>query len=340
MYDEHKEYWRDFARDARAMGSPLYADLALAIDGDDALKAMAARRRRGQPAANLLLGAVHFLLMRGAQHPLRDFYPTLGGTKVGAAEMFAQFRDFVFGHRDDVLRLVQTKVTNTNEVGRSAVLRAGFGALAKLESAPLHLIEIGPSAGLNMIWDRYGVRYHKEGRTILKAGPDAGLLLRCELKGAGVPPVENLPQIAGRLGLELNPVNLASADDRDWLRALIWPDQPERLARLESAIAMFLQSPTEIRAGNALDLLPAALAEAGPGSAICVYHTIALYQFSMEMREKLKAILGGADRPVWRLSFEFEAGHDYAVNLTHHGRGEGRRLALAQPHGGWMAWQG
>lgn len=369
MHADLKDQWKDFARDARAMGSPLYADLALAIDGDEALKGLTARRRRGQPAANLLLAAVHFLLMRGARsslsevrsprqkpspgrflaantsshasraapHPLADFYPTLGGRRVGAAALFAAFRDFVFGHREEIVRLVEARVTNTNEVGRSAILRAGFGALAKEEPAPLHLIEIGPSAGLNMIWDRYGVRYHKAGATVAQAGPGAALVLACELKGDGIPPVGQLPRIAGRVGLELNPVNLANADDRDWLRALIWPDQPERLARLERAIAIFLEQPVEIRAGDALDLLPAALAEAERGAAICVYHTIALYQFSGEMRGLLKAILAG--RPVWQLSFEFEGGRDYAVNLTHHGRGVSRRLALAQPHGGWMAWE-
>jgi hypothetical protein len=270
---------------------------------------------------------------------LRDYYATLGGTRSGP-EFFSLFQDFVARHREAVEHLVETRITNTNEVGRSAVLRAGFGALAGIEGAPLHLIEIGPSAGLNMIWDRYGIGYRRDGKVAVAVNETAPLLLSCELKSAALPPVQHLPRIEGRVGLELNPVNLADADDRDWLRAVIWPDQPHRLERLDAAIAMFLKTPQEIRAGDALALLPAAMAEAPKDTALCVYHTIATYQFSKEMREALETTLAAAGRPVWQLAFEFDGGSDYAVTLTHHDRGtkELRKLGLAQPHGGWLAW--
>src|SRR6185437_7101612 len=199
-------------------------------------------------------------------------------------EAFALFQDFVARHRDEVQRLVETKVTNTNEVGRSAVLRAGFGALAKEEKGPLHLIEIGPSAGLNMIWDRYGFRYVRDGKVAAEVLSGAPLVLSCELKTDAVPPMTEMPRIASRLGLELNPVDLANADDRDWLRAVIWPDQPHRLERLDRAIGMFRENPQEIRAGDAVALLPEVLADIPAGEPVCVYHTIATYQFSTENR--------------------------------------------------------
>ena len=323
------------------MGSPLYAELAQAIDGDEELKALSAASRKGQPPANLLLAAVHFLLLRGAQHSLRDYYPSLGGTRTGA-EVFSLFRDFALGHGEAVRRLVETRVTNTNEVGRSAVLRAGFGALAGEESRPLYLIEIGPSAGLNMIWDRYGVRYLRDGAVAAEVLPDSKLVLNCALKGAATPPVNVMPRITGRVGLELNPVNLANPEDRDWLRALVWPDQPERLTRLETAIAMFREAPAQLRGGDALSLLPQALAEAPPGAAICVYHTIAVYQFSSRMKRALEDLMAAAGRPVWHLSFEYASGINYAVNLTQYGVLSGAvrtvTLGLAQPHGGWIDW--
>ena len=324
------------------MGSPLYAVLAEAIDGDDGLKALTEGSREGQPQANLLLAAVHFLLLRGARHLLREYYPTLGGTRTGA-EVFPLFRDFALGHGEAVRQLVETRVTNTNEVGRSAVLRAGFGALAEeRRSQLLYLIEVGPSAGLNLIWDRYGARYLRDGAAVAEMAPDSKLVLSCELKGGGVPPVGKLPHIAGRVGLELNPVNLADQDDRDWLRALVWPDQPQRLSRLQTAIGMFLERPAEIRGGDALALLPAALAQVPPGAGICVYHTIALYQFSPQKRQALRYLLArsGLGRPVWRLSFEFATGIKYAVKLTQYQDGvvRARTLGLAQPHGAWIDW--
>jgi hypothetical protein len=330
------DYWAFFMTDAKKAGSPLYARLAEGVGGDDELKTLASRARPGQPHANLLLGAVHFLLLRGARHPLARHYPDLGGGTVDGEDPFPLFKDFVERNRDAVTRLVETRVTNTNEVGRTAVLHPGFRMLAKDCEAPLHLIEIGPSAGLNMIWDRYGVNY---GSCAIAA--DASLVIDCELRGDKLPPHGPAPVVAGRVGLELNPVDLASADDRDWLRALMWPDQVPRLRRLERAIDLFKQASPEIRAGDALALLPDALSEAPAGAAVCVYHTIVLYQFSTAMREALENMLvvAGLRRPIWRLAFEFD-GKECVVSLIryHDGIRDEQILANAHPHGTWLEW--
>lgn len=323
--------------DARKAGSPLYARLAQAIGGDADLKALAARARPGQPHANLLLGAVHFLLLRGAEHPLRRLYPDLGGG--GDEDPFPHFKDFVNTHRAAIAHLIETRVTNTNEVGRSAVLHAGFRML----QGRLHLIEIGPSAGLNMIWDRYGVSYGGRASVV----PEAPLVIDCELRGERLPPHGSTPDVASRVGLELNPVDLADPDDRDWLRALVWPDQVARLRRLERAMELFAQVHPPIRHGDALALLPEALAEAlavaPPDATVCVYHTIVTYQFSSAMREALDDMLvvAGLRRPVWRLAFEFD-GTDCALVLIRYAGGarEETKLAHAHPHGTWLEWLG
>ena len=339
MNDMEKTYWRRFAVEANHLGSPLYESLSLAIDGDPMLKALAAGAQPGQPHANLLFAAVHFLLLRGAEHPLRNFYASLGGMERGDA--FPAFRHFVAMHRDQVAALVESRVTNTNEAARSCILRAGFAALAGREPAPLRLIEIGPSAGLNMIWDRYGMRYRRDGAVVAEIAPDAPLVLDCEVRGETMPPLSPLPVIAGRVGLELNPVNLSDADDRDWLRALVWPDQPQRLERLDRAIALYRKAPPEILSGDALALLPEVLAKVPPQDAVCVYHTIALYQFSDAMKTELAAILAaaGLSRPIWHLSFEFDE-TDYVLTLAryHQGLVEQSLLAQAQAHGGWIDW--
>ena len=339
MYANEKDYWRDFAEEARRQGSPLYAQLAIAIDSDESLKALTAGRRPGQPSANLLLAAVHYLLLKGTVHPLRDCYATLGGT-ASHENVFALFQDFVAAHRDTVRQLIETRITNTNEVGRAAILRAGFGALAQQESAKLNLIEIGPSAGLNLNWDQYGVRYRQGGAVAAEALPGAELVLDCDLKTDAVPPMV-LPRLGRRLGLELHPVNLLNDDDRTWLRALVWPDQPQRLVRLDAAIALFLQAPAEIRSGDALALLPEALKQVPPDEAVCVYHTIVTYQFSAAMREALESLLKAARRPVWHLSLEFDGQSGFAVTLAHHQGGlvRSRILGSASAHGAWLAWQ-
>jgi hypothetical protein len=339
--DKPLDYWDFFIADARKIASPLYARFGEGIREDEDLKALAARAQKGQPHGNMILGAVHFLLLRGAEHPLRRHYPDLNERPLEGEDPFPKLRDFIDRHRDAVAHLIETRVTNTNEVGRSAVLHAGFRALAKASDKPLHLVEIGPSAGLNMIWDRYGVRYIRDGAAVATINPDASLMIDCELRGGRTPPFDVTPRVAGRVGLELNPVDLANDDDRDWLRALMWPDQVPRLRRLERAIELFAKEKPQIRHGNALDLLPEALAEIPADRTACVYHTIAVYQFSSAMKETLEDILtvAGLRRPVWRLAFEL-AGKECTVNLVRYADGvrDEKLLANAHPHGSWIEW--
>jgi hypothetical protein len=57
--------------------SPLYRRLSWCIAADLELLALAAHVRTGQPIPNLFFAAVHFLLLKGMQHPLSAFYPSI-----------------------------------------------------------------------------------------------------------------------------------------------------------------------------------------------------------------------------------------------------------------------
>ncbi|HTT82708.1 MAG TPA: DUF2332 domain-containing protein [Rhizomicrobium sp.] len=340
------DYWEFFAADARRNSAPLYEQFALGVTRDEALRQFANLVRPGQPPANVLFAAVHYLLLRGADHPLRRFYPNLnGGTRVADADgAFPVFRDFVATHRGALAPLIATRVTNTNEVGRSVVLHAGFRALARDAGEPLHLIELGPSAGLNLIWDRYAVRYVRDGEVVRAGDNGAALVLEAELRGDKTPPAGPTPQIASRLGLERNPVDLSQQDERDWLKALVWPDHITRFARLARALEIHAAAPPPIREGDALELLPEALAAIPPVATACVYHSFVTYQFSGENREALDNLLVAASlrRPVWRLSFEGTLSGDTPLLLYRYADGirEKRLLALCQSHGAWIDWRG
>lgn len=338
------DYWSLFAEDARTHGNaPLYARLAEGMRDDEALKTVAAKSRRGQPYANMILAAAHYLLLRGAQHPLRQFYPNLnGGACCQGVDPFPQFRDFVLTHKEEIEALIVTHATNTNEVGRSCILHAGFRAVAAEAGAPLALIEIGPSAGLNMLWDRYRVRYHA-GDAVHQVGPaEPDLTIDCELRGAARPPLGETPVVASRVGLERNPVDLSDPDQRDWLRALVWPDNVTRFERLETALAIRLAHRSEIRVGNALDLLTGAIAAIPETIPVCVYHTFVTYQFTEEMRETLNDLLtvAGLRRPVWRFSVEGRLGEDTPLQLYRYrdGTRDKRVLGRAHSHGRWLEW--
>ncbi|MGA7711333.1 MAG: DUF2332 domain-containing protein [Rhizomicrobium sp.] len=336
--DNPLDYWTFFADEARRVGAPLYGRLSLGIGSDESLREFANGARPGQPPANILFAAVHFLLLRGVQHPLREFYRNLGGTS--SEDPFPVFCDFVEKYRAELIPLIATRATQTNEVGRSAILHAAFRRVAMEARGPLNLIEIGPSAGLNMIWDHYAVRYRSADDTIVLG--DSELVIDCELRGDIRPPLGQAPNIASRIGLERNPVDLSDPDRRDWLKALVWPDQAERFARLEKAIAIFARHKQEIRAGDALENLSDAIARVPEDQPVCIYHTMAVYQFSDEMRETLDAILtvAGLRRTIWRLSFEGTLSGDNPLLLYSYrdGKKEKLTLGLAHPHGAWLEW--
>ena len=342
MSDKPFDYWDFFIAEARRGNSPLYARLTEGVRDTPELREFA-HQAKGQPPANILFGAVHYLLLRGADHPLKRFYPNLGGTlTVGDEDPVPHFIDFVVRYRGELAPLIATKVTNTNEVGRSALLHAAFRAVAREAGEPLNLIEVGPSAGLNLIWDRYGVRYHRGGETYELPVPDPALVIDCELRGPKNPPLGPNPKVASRVGLELNPVDLSDPDQRDWLRALVWPDTKGRFERLEAAIKAHAAIRPEIKSGSALDLLPDALRAVPEDQPVCVYHSFVVYQFTPEMREALDSILvlAGLRRPIWRIGIEGSRAGVNAVMLTHYRDGvrETQELAHCHPHGAWLEW--
>jgi len=343
MTDKPFDYWDFFTGEAKRADSPLYVRLSEGVRDNPELRAFAAQAKKGQPHANILFGAVHYLLLRGADHPLRRFYPNLNGGARIEGDPIPHFIDFVGKHRNELAPLIASKITNTNEVGRSSLLHAAFRAVAKDAGGPLNLIEIGPSAGLNLIWDRYGVRYHRGAEIFELPVKDPALTIDCELRGNKNPPLGPTPKIASRVGLELNPVNLDDPLQRDWLRALVWPDTRGRFERLEAALKAYASDRPEIRVGSALDLLPDALRAISEDQRVCVYHSYVVYQFSTEMKEALESLftLAGLRRPIWRIGIEGGLDGSNSIEITryHDGVRDAKILALCHPHGAWLDWR-
>lgn len=335
-------YWTFFADEAERGRSPLYRKIALGIREDNELRKMAARVKPGQPQANIILAAVHYLLLDGADHPLADHYKSVRPNAKPHSEPFPLFHDFCLTHEKALLPLIESRVTNTNEVARSTSLYPAFDFVARETQAPLHLIEIGPSAGFNMNWDRYRYAYRLGERALTRGPTHARLSLDAQMKGAHLPDLaETFPTIASRTGLELNPVDLSSAEDRLWLKALIWPELTERFARLDAAIVTARENPHRIVVGDALANLESAVKSLPAGGTAVVYHSHVTYQFSEAMRTRLNTILESLTRtrPLYRVSIEFDMGA-YPVNIGRYenGKSDKRAIALCDPHGSWLEW--
>ena len=326
--------------------APFYAQLAHGIARDPELLAIAACTRSGQQAPNLLLAAVHYLLLRGTNHALGAFYPSVAPlATVPPGDPLPAFRSFCRDHRADLIELVSTGLVQTNEPQRCTVLLPAFATVARLAGGtPLALIEVGASAGLNLLFERYGYDYGAG-----RAAGDLGSPIRftCMLRGGVLPPIHTgMPPVAARVGIDLHPIYAADPQATLWLRALVWPEHPARAALLQQALALARREPPPLLAGDALAVLPQAVAEAPAGAALCVFHTATLAHFPPEARERFHALILelARQRDLFWLSSEGSGNSGrrglYLTILTafQNGRRMERQLAYSHPHGTWLEW--
>jgi len=338
--DDLSQRFERFAR-RECHVSPLYERLALGIAGDPELLAIAARAKPGQPVPNLFLAAVHFLLLTRPQHPLAALYPSLSPGSSAAADPYPSFRGFCLEHPEEILGLISTHLVQTNEVRRCGCLLPAFAHVAQqTKGRPLALVEIGASAGLNLLWDRYGYDYGTGRRY---GNPRSPVQIGCTLLGNQQPmlPVV-LPAVATRLGLDLNPIDVRDPAAALWLRALVWPDEVGRVGMLQQAMQVAQHDPPRLLAGNALDLLPEVLATVPADQTLCVFHTHTINQFPPEARRRLSALLAEhvAGQDLYRISIEWLGGGSPCLELAAWEGGVRTESLLAHcgAHGEWMEW--
>ena len=227
----------------------------------------------------------------------------------------------------------------TNEVGRSAVLMSGLLAIAARFPLDMRLFELGASAGLNLILDRY--RYVLGGLSLNKMG--VGPLFRPDWEGAAPPKAR--VRIVGRAGVDLNPARLPE----DWqkLIAYVWPDQPERADQLIRAVAVADDDPPKVDKGDAASWLEAKLAlEPEPGVTRVVMHSVAFQYFDPDSQKRVTERIEAAGErastaaPLAWLRFEKEPGEDRHSLRLRTWPGDEQLLAWTHPHGRSVQWLG
>jgi len=178
--EELSQKFEVFAVAEAAGSSPLYERLSNFVAHDGELLGLAAAAATG-PETNLFFAAAQYLLLREPDAPLAVFYPSLGGTADPGAGVEKTFRDFCLDRREAMEGLLGTRRVQTNEVRRSASLLLALEQVARLEPwRPLALVEIGSSAGLNLLVDRYSYDF---GESCVPAGRVAPVHLRVEDRG-------------------------------------------------------------------------------------------------------------------------------------------------------------
>ncbi len=349
----YRDVFHRFARvEAPDLASPMYAELAYGVSLDHELLALAAQKRRRQPAPNMLFAAVQYLLLSGgeyASHPLSAYYPIVSGSERPMEPAFPVFREFCLDQRDEILELIQNRRTQTNVVRRCTCLLPAFSMVQAESNRPLALIDIGASAGLNLNVDRYRYRYMRGGQQEASWGRiEARVALEAELRGSGpLPPLADELAVQFRGGIDINPIDLTNEAELRWLQALIWPEHVERHQRLLDGAAELEQSPVDLRSGDAVELLPQMIADTPEDAALTAYSTVALYQFPASGRQRIFETLAetSRDRPVWLVTLELrlediDDAQDPTLSITRFRNGEGSRqqLARSSPHGWWIEW--
>ena len=318
----------------RMIGSPLYAGLMERAADDVRAGGPTAEILRGHqddPRFSVLglrlLGAVNRLVLSGQEPELADAYA------VGRVpEAWERLLDVLRRNAAELRGSLEQPV-QTNEVGRCAALIFGFLTVAEETGMPLRLLEVGASAGLNLRWDRFA--YAADG--FAWGAPDSPLRLEFELEGK-VPALPAAVEIAERRGCDANPIDATTSEGRLALLSFVWPDQPERIARIEAALKVADGEPVELERETASTWARRMLAEPAPGRATVIYHSIVSQYLGDEERAALfdgireAGERASADAPLAWLRME-PADDRANLELTAWPGGEDRLLARVGYHG-------
>jgi hypothetical protein len=310
-----------FSAEEAAGRSPLYEELTRGVAGDREMLTVLCELEPAKRQPNLLLAAV--------RHLYGDY-----------ARDWPQFRERFFARRSEVLALIRERRTQTNEPARCACLLPVLASLPQ----PLALLEVGTSAGLCLLPDRYGYDFG-DGRRIAPPHDDGRApVFRCAANNA-TPVPDSLPQVTWRAGLDLAPIDVRDDGSVAWLESLVWPGEGDRLAQLRAAVRVARADPPRVVRGDLRSDLAPLARQAPPDATLVVFHTAVLgYLWDAADRRGLAATvreLGArwiandppglvetvtplpprpADRAAFLLTLDAEP------------------VAWADPHGAWLNW--
>ena len=307
------------------------AHAALAALADDPLAAAVPLR---------WAGALHHLALRG----LAPWAPLWTAASATDDELDAAIAT-AWQQQQPHLRAALALPPQTNEVQRSAALLPGLLWVAARTRLPLALLEVGASAGLNLWCERW---FHDHGRWHWgdRAAP---LTLRADWQGAVPSEAGADLQVLERAGCDANPIDLARPDEGLRLASFIWPDQPERLARLQAArqaaAGWMARDGLVVQRTRALNFVTDHLAAPRPGRATVLMHSVVWQYIDATERDAITATVeaagsrASAATPLAWLRFE-PPGSDGRCELRCRlwPGGADHRLAEAHPHVAWLRW--
>ena len=283
-----------------------------------------------------LTAALHAAVLARKDEALAAAYPK-GRDDWDMEAVWPAARAFLAREAPWVRAFIQN-APQTNETRRAIGLLPGF--LIAAEVGPLHLLEIGASAGLNQRLD--GFRFETD---TWSYGPEGGPRIDTDWRR---PPPEGLDRplaIASRAGCDVNPLDVRDPAQALRLKSYVWPDQPDRLDRIDRAIALAQREGVTLEKADAAEFLKSRLAGPLPEGTTIVFHSVvwqylpeATKQGVQDALDRAAATATPRNRLAWLryepnpLLKDLGSIEGFGVALTLWPGGDQRRLASTDGH--------
>ena len=282
-----------------------------------------------------LIGGLHALHRAGVDDALSRVFR---GETTDRQTVIAALKATLHAH-DAVLLPWLDGPPQTNEAGRSAGLMTGLLHIAERFGPRIEVLEIGSSAGLNLLIDRYAFNLGD----VRKGPPDAPVTIRPEWRG---PPPPDVPiEIVGTRGVDIAPVDATVPAQAARLAAYVWVDNLERLARIERGVAMIRERPVRIDRGDAADWIEARLAAPQPaGITRVLMHSVVWQYLGADRRARIRSAMAAAgarataERPLgWVMMEPNRDLHRHEVRVQGWpGERPMELVGLTHAHGAWV----
>ena len=336
----------------RAGRSRLYVELMRGAGADADAGGIVATIFAGDPATAAsvpelrLLAALHHLVLSGDAPQLARHFPSAGGDAPPAGAWPAAQR--TLAEHEAVVRRLAQRTVQTNEPGRCVSLYGGLLWLSERHGLPIRLLEIGASAGLNLNADRF--RYVVGGAPL--GDPASPLEFVEPWQGTPVGDPAGAAarlRISERAGCDRAPIDATTPDGRRQLQSYIWPDEPERLARIAHAADVAARHPVAVERCSAAAWLAGRLAEARLDTLTVIWQSVVDQYLDSGEREAIRSVFAAAGGTLAWLTLEppaIRTRRDGSFELRcrerpeDNGSGEARLLAHAGYHGPPVVWEG
>lgn len=282
-----------------------------------------------------LVGGLHALVLAGKDAGLAAIFD---GRVTDPDAIEAELARVLIDHDADLLPWLDGP-PQTNEPGRSAALMVGLLDIARRHGPKIEIIEIGSSAGLNLMIDRY--RFDLGG---VMVGPaESPVTIVPEWKG---PPPPAVPiEILGTRGCDVQPIDATDPAAEARLAAYVWAEKPDRAARLKTAIAMLRDRPVRLDHADAADWVEARLGEPqAEGVTRVLMHSVVWQYLPDPVAERIRTAMkaaGGratADRPLGWVMMEPDRALAHQVIRVRSWPGDGawQTVATSHAHAAWI----